>query len=73
MYNKDKNITIGYRQKQIFKSMLFNLIHNQVHQTKAQIRGIISYYIAIEPDYINYIIAKYNRKYNTNIYELLKN
>ena len=73
MYNKDKNITIGYRQKQIFKSMLFNLIHNQVHQTKAQIRGIISYYIAIEPDYINYIIAKYNHKYNTNIYELLKN
>lgn len=73
MYNKECNITIGYKQKQTFKAILHSLIKGTPEQTPAQIKGLISYYRSIEPDYINYIIHKYETKYNTNIKALLNN
>lgn len=76
MLNKDNNITIGHKNNQKFRAMLFDLICNKSEWTpeKAQeTLGLISYYKAIEPDYINYTIEKYNKKYNIDILKTLKN
>lgn len=75
MLNKDNNMTIGHKNNQKFRAMIYDLICNGDTWTveKAQeSMGLISYYKAIEPDYITYTINKYNHKYNTDIMKKLK-
>lgn len=78
MLNKDNDITIGHKKKKIFKAMLTNFIinlKNNAYMVKHDIQvlnGHINYYKAIEPNYINYIISKYSRKFNINICRSVK-
>ena len=53
MYNKDQNITIGYRAKKLMKNKLHNMeTKGYTKDERAQFVGLLSYYAGIEPDYI---------------------
>lgn len=79
MLNKDNDITIGHDKKQKFRANIFQFANDlltnnhkwSIIETQ-ELLGLISYYKMIEPDYVNYVINKYNRKFNTNIYNLIK-
>lgn len=78
MLNKDNNITIGYRKKETFRAMLFNFLNDYKNGVKwsvkeiQELRGLLSYYREIEPDYFNKLIEKYNRKFNIDFYTITK-
>ena len=73
MLNKDNNMTIGHKNNQKFRAMLYDFIINKEQWSveKAQeTLGLISYYKAIEPEYT---IQRYNNKYHIDILKELKN
>ncbi len=75
MLNKDNELTIGHKNNQKFRAKLYDFICNGDSWSIEQIQetlGIISYYKSIEPNYINYTINKYNKKYHINILEKMK-
>ena len=75
MLNKDNNITIGHKKKQQFRAMLYDFINNYNQWPIEKVQktlGLIAYYKMIEPDYINYQINKYSKKYNIPIIEKMK-
>ena len=57
MYNKDHNITVGYKRKHIFKCMLHNLKKIEDRTTSDywdkwyHLQGLLAYYQHIEPTY----------------------
>ena len=60
MYNKDLDITVGYRNKKLMKNMLHNYFtHEDSMQDKLSLKGLLNYYRYIEPKYFNDLIAKY--------------
>lgn len=79
MLNKDNNITLGYKKKHNLKAGIFNFLSDftngnvwsimDVHQ----LLGNVSYWKMIEPDYVNYVVSKYNQKFNLNFDETAKN
>lgn len=72
MYNKDLEITVGYRNKHLVKNKIHNLFTNkpQEHtpewvewcQSLVELRGLIGYYTFIEPEYFNNLVARYRDK-----------
>lgn len=78
MVNKDNNITVGYRNKKIYKAMLNNMLTLEVSGqglTKEMVyslQGITSYYKSIEPDYFKPLIRKYEQIYNITLKEIYK-
>ena len=83
MLNKDHNITIGHERKQKFRAKIFQFITDNLTTERKwsiietqELQGIISYYNNIEPDYVQYVLNKYNRKFHVNIkfmiHEILK-
>jgi len=79
MYNKDQNITIGHVKKQKFRAKIHQFCSdNLTEETKwnkiqtQQLAGEIAYYKMIEPDYIEYVIEKYDQKFKCNIKRMLK-
>lgn len=79
MLNKDNNLTIGHKQNQRFKAALFNFLKdltNGKHWDKMDVQvllGKISYYKAIEPDYVEHVIKTYSEKFNTDAMRVIKN
>lgn len=76
MYNKDNNLTVGYKRKKKIKTMLFQfyLCYNEGTRDKeyAQaILGELAYIHNIEPEYIHNLIRFMNTKYNTDFYNIL--
>ena len=78
MLNKDNNITIGHIKKKNYNAMLNNFLKDfsnnilwSAHDTQT-LQGRLSFLNQIEPDYFDYIIQKYNKKYNTNYSLALK-
>lgn len=73
MLNKDNQITIGHRQRDLFRSMCVSYIDSVKRNQPWDIRDIqifsgkISYYRMVEPEYINEIIDKYERKFGINV------
>ena len=73
MVNKDNNITLGYRKKQLLNAMLNNFLrdasNNQYwnREDTYHLQGQLSYLKHIEPNYYNYIILKYETKYNKTV------
>jgi hypothetical protein len=69
MYNKDREITVGYRNKHLIK----NIVHNTFTRipsentddyavwllTVSELRGMLGYYKFIEPEYFTQLIEKY--------------
>ena len=78
MLNKDNNITVGYRRKKALNAMLNNFLKDysaniiwSVEDTQV-LQGNLSFLNQIEPEYFNYIVDKYNTKYNTNYKQAIK-
>lgn len=68
--NKDNKISPGWRNNQKFRATLFNFAQNGDKWSKTDIQkmlGIISYYKAIEPEFIRKTIEKYNAKFGMDI------
>ena len=54
MYNKDNNLTVGYRQKKLFKNILHNAETGKIEVTeefKNKLQGQLAYAAYIEPEY----------------------
>jgi RNA-directed DNA polymerase len=76
MYNKDNNLTVGYKRKKKIKTMLFQFYscYNEGTRDKeyAQaILGELAYIHNIEPEYTHDLIRFMNTKYNTDFYDIL--
>lgn len=76
MYNKENNLTVGYKRKKKIKTMLFqfHLCYNNGTRDKeyAQVLlGELAYLNNIEPLYTKELIAFMNRKYSTDFYDIL--
>lgn len=77
MYNKDNNITLGYKKKQLLNAILHNFLRDFSKNTPwskedtYHLQGQLSYLKHIEPDYYNYIVQKYETKYNTSLYRAI--
>lgn len=72
MLNKDNNITLGYRKKKLLNAMLNNFLNDYTDGNRwskedtYSLQGQIGYLKHIEPEYAEYIIEKYSRKYDIN-------
>lgn len=75
MLNKDFNITIGHKKKEVFRATLVEFIKNGNTWTKQEVQqfqGVLQYYAKIEPEYFQNLLTKYNRKFNIDITSTLK-
>ena len=80
MLNKDNNITLGSNKKKQINAMLNNFIRdykNNNYWTREdtyELQGQLGYLKHIEPEYYNYIVQKYEAKYEIIDYQnLIKN
>lgn len=72
MYNKDREITVGYRNKHAIKNRIHNLFTSKPEEGTPEfvvwlrslweLKGVLNYYTFIEPDYFNNLINKYKAK-----------
>lgn len=72
MYNKDREITVGYRNKHRVKNMIHNLYTNIPEEGTPrfvvwlrsvwELKGILAYYQFIEPEYFTALIERYKAK-----------
>ena len=68
--NKDNQISVGHDKNQKFRAMIFNFCAVGEEWEKHDIQkmlGLISYYKAIEPDFVAKVLEKYGRKYDIDI------
>lgn len=79
MLNKDNNITIGHVKKKTLNAMLNNLLKDYANNKKWPkediyvLQGKLGQLYYIEPEYFNYILNKYETKYNISYKQILKN
>lgn len=79
MLNKDNQITVGYKRKRQFQSMLYNYItdgRNGRPWSQEDIRsldGLRSYYRMVEADNIDAIIDHINEKMHTDVVASIRN
>lgn len=68
--NANNDITIGYKNKKMFKAMVNNFILDCKHGVEwdlddiAHMNGLLSYYKNVEKQYFTDLIRRYNEKYN---------
>ena len=70
MVNKDNQITVGHKKKEIFKATITNFCFNHeiwTMQDTMEFLGTMQYYISIEPDYFQNVLTKYGEKFNMDI------
>lgn len=78
MLNKDNEITVGYKNKKVFKAMMNNFILDQKNGKRwptedvNHMYGLLSYYRNIEKDYFDYLVAKINEKYHVDFDMMVK-
>ena len=78
MLNKDNEITVGYKRKRQFKSMLTNYIEARAKNTPwgrdeiQYLSGLYSYYRMVERENIDKIVAHINEKYRINVVRCIK-
>lgn len=68
--NKDNQISVGHEKNQKFRAMIFNFCTVGEEWEKRDVQkmlGLISYYKAIEPDFVEKVLNKYNTKFGINI------
>lgn len=67
MYNKDNNLTVGYRRKRRIKTMLFQFYQGQRdYQYAVELNGELAYLKNIEPEYYRGMIQSMCNKYQFN-------
>lgn len=78
MLNKDNQITVGYKRKRQFQSMLYNYITDRRNgrawsrEDIQTLQGLFAYYRMVERDNIDAIIDHVNRKLHTNVLQCMK-
>ena len=78
MWNQDNQITVGWRNLKNFKAMCCNYITSNKNGTKwdledvQQFNGTMNYYRMVDPEKIDGIIAKYNRKFHCDMRAMLR-
>ena len=74
--NKDNQLSVGHEKNQKFRAMIFNFCTVgddwELHDVQKML-GLISYYKAIEPDFVRKVLTKYGEKYGINIEAKAKN
>lgn len=79
MLNKDNNITLGHIKKKTLNAILNNLLKdyaNGIKWPKEDIysaQGKLGYLHHVEPEYFEYILNKYETKYDISLKQILKN
>lgn len=74
MVNQKNEITIGYRKKERLRATIYNFFNDLTNGNTWDIvdvqafQGTLSYYHKISPKMTNEIVAKYNEKYNMNLF-----
>ena len=73
--NKDNQISVGHAKNQKFRAMIFNFCtvgtEWELHDIQKML-GLISYYKAVEPEFVKKVLNKYETKFNINILEKAK-
>lgn len=68
--NKDNQISVGHEKNQKFRAMIFNFCtvgeEWELHDIQKML-GLISYYKAIEPEFVKKVLTKYGGKYGIDI------
>lgn len=78
MLNKDYKITVGHEKKKRFKAMLVNYILSCKKGVMWDLddvyhfQGCIAHYRNIEPEYFDYIIEQYNKKFGVNVKQMIR-
>ena len=78
MLNGENEITIGWRNKEVFRAMTANFIMDYKagkywpQEDRDRYLGIASYYRFIEPHFYQNLIEKYDRKFSVKTEEILK-
>lgn len=78
MLNKDNEITIGHKKKDQFKALLHNYLMAKRNETPWSLEevqvlnGTMSYFISINKEVIDNIVNTLNKKYETDVLELIK-
>lgn len=85
MLNKDNNITIGHKNNQKLRSMIFNFFmdHFQIDcivpvgrawskEEVQKLQGLLAYYHEVEPEYLEYCKKKYSKKFHKDFDQLVK-
>ena len=78
MVNKDNNITVGYRNKKYFRSALCSFVldtKNGKHWDLGDVqhlRGLMSYYTMVEPEYFEEIVDRCNKKWNVDVKQMFR-
>lgn len=78
MLNKDNEITVGYKKKRQFQSMMYNYINdkrNGVEWPREDImamQGLHSYYRMVEPEAIDAIVLHTNEKLGVDVIRTIK-
>jgi hypothetical protein len=76
MLNAENNITVGWREKALFKARTTNLIMDYKHKKVLnndeiqKYNGLLSYYQMVEPKYFQNLIAHFNEKFKVNLCEI---
>ena len=75
--NAQNEITIGHKKKDAFRGMLSDYIRAKQNmeswsvQEIQTMKGLLSYYISIEPDFWKRTLDRMNRKYRCNIIDMM--
>ena len=68
--NKDNQLSVGHEKNQKFRAMIYNFCtvgdYWEIHDVQKML-GLISYYKAIEPDFVKKTLDKYGNKYGIDI------
>lgn len=78
MWNKDNQITVGWRNLKNFRCALTNYVEAKSHDRTWELEdlqkfmGKINYYYMVEPDVIEDLIQRYNKRFNVDIIAMLK-
>lgn len=70
MYNKDKNITVGHKNKERFRATIFEFCNAPASwdkQSSMELLGKLQYYLDIEPTYFQNLLTKYGEKFNMEV------
>lgn len=69
MYNKDNELTIGYREKQKLKVTIYNYIHDGLWPLEdlRWLLGKLNWLHNVQPDYFEGLMNYYKNKYNVDI------
>lgn len=76
--NADNNITTGYKTKKYFKAAMTNFILDTKNEKSWPIedvmtlRGKMSYYKMIEPQYFDEIVTRMSTKWNVDVLQMFK-